>query len=1038
MPAPATTSNLHEFIRKSGLHEKDRLEEYLQSIPNADELPPVELARRMVADGMLTDFQAKHLMKGRYRNFFIGKFKVLEPLGSGGMSQVYLCEHAVMKHRVAMKLLPVKESEDKGAVGRFMREARAAAAVNHPNVVRAHDFDLAEKKFYYLIMDYVDGVNLNDLVKKIGPIPYRTAANYIGQAAHGLQHIHECGLIHRDLKPSNLLIDRSGTIRILDLGLARFTDDDKDNLTRQLQGKSILGTADFLAPEQAIQSDNVDIRADIYSLGATLYFMLSGRAPFESQSVTQKLLAHQIREPDPLTNIPEDLAAIVRRMMHKQPDERYQTPNEVVEALREYLDNPPGMPDEEWFTLRAGGAVTPAGMLTNTSKPSPSTANLSMTNTPARVGYPVSRKTPASGGMASPPGSRGSGGPPSSRGGTGSMGGQSASARVAEFDPMDDTLPAKSSRKGLYIGGGIAAALIAAGVIGWALFGPANRKPSDVAKTSAASNSPPASKIDLTPSTADTPKGAHVVGPTGFATVAEAVNQAKPGDRIVVTAAKVEEAAVFNARAKGLTIEGWPESRQVLWTVPAGHDAGRPLVQVSNVDGLRIKNFQFDGKLSADAILGMTGTCTGVNFDNLKFSNFRSAGVDLTAAVGTSDRPIRFDTCRWLGNTAQATAIRISKPATGDGTTRGLTVVNCRFEGSELGRFGAGVKIGAPIDEMEFRGNRFFKMTKGIHYANRGSSATVLNATVIGNCFFEMGTAFLFDSVPPQGSNLNLYDNLFMKTEVMANTIGIDGRPNCTPGEWVCHANDVKRKDDGKIAGGQIPPGKRYYRKAFEMPDIPSVPIVMDISAASSFKVWLNGDPIGESRYSYYDKRVFSFPMAGKLKPGRNVIAVEVSHIADPLNANFQSSSGLMVRVGTEDRDDRVLVATDNSWVSISTPSAGWERPVYDDAKWFKVHVWTDELKVVWPWVGAVWDTAVRAKLAGSMPLAMNSSGNFRDYNSNEGFPLLGSARGLVNNDPKNFPQDPEDDSTFLRVPRGHALYKAGTDGRPVGVTLKE
>ena len=114
MPAPATTNNLLEFVHKSGLHEKGKLEEYLSTVPDAgDDMSPADLASRMIRDGMLTEFQAKHLLKGRYRNFFIGKFKVLEPLGSGGMSQVYLCEHAVMKHRVAMKLLPVRESEDR-------------------------------------------------------------------------------------------------------------------------------------------------------------------------------------------------------------------------------------------------------------------------------------------------------------------------------------------------------------------------------------------------------------------------------------------------------------------------------------------------------------------------------------------------------------------------------------------------------------------------------------------------------------------------------------------------------------------------------------------------------------------------------------------------------------------------------------------------------------------------------------------------------------------------------------------------------------
>jgi serine/threonine protein kinase len=385
MPAPATINNLLEYIQKSGLYDNGKLQDYLSRIDHAEDLPPAVLAERMVNDGFLTPFQAKHLLKGRYRNFFIGKFKVLEPLGSGGMSHVYLCEHAVMKHRVAMKLLPIKEGDNTSSVTRFMREARAAAAVNHPNVVRAHDFDIAEKKFYYLIMDFVDGSNLHDLVKKIGPLPPMQAANYISQAAHGLNHILECGLIHRDLKPSNLLLDRTGTIRILDLGLARFTGDDSDNLTRQIQGKSILGTADFLAPEQAIQADRIDIRADIYSLGATLYFLLTGRAPFESQSVPQKLLSHQVRKPDPMPDVPEGLANICMKMLEKKADDRYQTPHDVVDALSEWTTDVMPTPPEDWFQMRAGGIQAGAGSSSGTTKQS-NTSVMMNQMTPIRMG----------------------------------------------------------------------------------------------------------------------------------------------------------------------------------------------------------------------------------------------------------------------------------------------------------------------------------------------------------------------------------------------------------------------------------------------------------------------------------------------------------------------------------------------------------------------------------------------------------------------------------------------------------------------------
>ncbi|MCS7017446.1 MAG: serine/threonine protein kinase, partial [Gemmatales bacterium] len=197
--------------------------------------------------------------------FTIGKYKVLEKLGSGGMGQVFLCEHLLMRRRVAIKVLPTSKAQDPAGLERFYREARAIAAVDHPNLVRAYDIDQADN-LHFLVMEYVDGVSLQELVKKVGPLPVLRACHYIYGAAVGLQHVHEIGLVHRDIKPGNILVDRNGLVKILDLGLARFFHD-ADELTKKYD-ENILGTADYLSPEQAIDSHTVDIRADIYSLGA--------------------------------------------------------------------------------------------------------------------------------------------------------------------------------------------------------------------------------------------------------------------------------------------------------------------------------------------------------------------------------------------------------------------------------------------------------------------------------------------------------------------------------------------------------------------------------------------------------------------------------------------------------------------------------------------------------------------------------------------------------------------------------------------------
>ncbi len=367
MPPPADSTGLLDLLRKSGLLDQEPIDEFLANSPGAAALPPKDLALSMVHVGLITPFQAGHLLKGRYKNFFIGKFKVLEPLGTGGNSQGYLCEHTVMKHRGAMKRVPVREGDDPAVVARFLREARAAAALNHPHVVRAHDFDQADGRYYYLVMDYVDGVTLQDLVKRHGPLPPQTAADYIAQAADGLQHVHEAGLIHRDLKPSNLLLDREGVVRILDLGLARFTEDTGDNLTQRFHGgKAPLGTADFLSPEQAMMADQIDARADVYALGAVFYYLLAGKAPFEEYPVTQKLLAHQLHAPPPLPDVPAEITRVLEQMLAKSPADRPQSAAAVVEALSAVIGDPPPPPPDDWFPRKA-----PASGVTPTSEATP-------------------------------------------------------------------------------------------------------------------------------------------------------------------------------------------------------------------------------------------------------------------------------------------------------------------------------------------------------------------------------------------------------------------------------------------------------------------------------------------------------------------------------------------------------------------------------------------------------------------------------------------------------------------------------------------
>jgi serine/threonine-protein kinase len=338
-----TSQRIVELIERSKLVNARAFEDRLEAIraENHGELPedPVEVCKGFESVGLLTRWQSEKLMQGKYKGFFLGKHKLLGHIGTGGMSAVYLAEHSVLKHRRAIKVLPKSKLGKSSYLERFRREAKAIASLNHPNVVRAFDID-NERDTHYLVMEYIEGPDLQVLVKKHGPLPYAIAADYIAQAAMGLQHAHDLGLIHRDVKPANLLVDAQGVVKVLDMGLALFVSDEDASLTMEYNDK-VLGTADYLAPEQALNSHNVDSRADIYGLGCTLYFLLTGHPPFPDGSISSRIIKHQTMMPADIrserSDCPGELDGICVKMMQKDPRFRYATCKNVAEALQNWL-----------------------------------------------------------------------------------------------------------------------------------------------------------------------------------------------------------------------------------------------------------------------------------------------------------------------------------------------------------------------------------------------------------------------------------------------------------------------------------------------------------------------------------------------------------------------------------------------------------------------------------------------------------------------------------------------------------------------------
>jgi len=296
------------------------------------------LCADLVRRGWLTAFQANQLLMGKAQDLLLGPYLVIDRLGEGGTGQVFKGRHQVMKRLVALKIIRRELLADPDVIKRFYREVEVTSKVDSPHVVKAYDAGPVGGN-HLLAIEYVDGIDLAQLVAKSGPLPVADACEYVRQAALGLQHIHEHQLVHRDVKPSNLVLTRTpagGLIKVLDLGLARLHQT-ADGGGLSVNGALTMGTPDYLSPEQALDFHGADIRADVYSLGCVLHFLLAGEPPFAKGTLAEKLMRHQQTPPPPIRalrpEVPAAVAAVLARMMAKRPEDRYQTPGEAARAL---------------------------------------------------------------------------------------------------------------------------------------------------------------------------------------------------------------------------------------------------------------------------------------------------------------------------------------------------------------------------------------------------------------------------------------------------------------------------------------------------------------------------------------------------------------------------------------------------------------------------------------------------------------------------------------------------------------------------------
>jgi serine/threonine-protein kinase len=358
MSAPQVSNHFLKLLTDSRLLSSIQIRRAISKLGLTDRTSATETAATFVGAELITTYQAERLLAGRARGFFYGPYRVLDVLGAGGMGHVFLAMHAKTDQRVALKTLSEKVEHDAGFIARLRLEAQVGEKVRHPHIVSTDQFGEAAGT-HYLTMEYMRGIELQELIENCGEatVPPDLSAehvcDFIRQAADGLHAAHECGIVHRDVKPQNLLIDQAGNLKLLDFGLAHLgaeSSDDEFSLA-MIFGHDRVGTPQYMSPEQYSDSNRVDRRTDIYSLGCTLYHALTGKLPFTatgrstSEVLSRIIIAHRTTHARPIDDygrpMPVGLVAVVARMMAKRPKNRYQTAEDVATALSPFARQQP-------------------------------------------------------------------------------------------------------------------------------------------------------------------------------------------------------------------------------------------------------------------------------------------------------------------------------------------------------------------------------------------------------------------------------------------------------------------------------------------------------------------------------------------------------------------------------------------------------------------------------------------------------------------------------------------------------------------------
>jgi eukaryotic-like serine/threonine-protein kinase len=366
--AEGVPADLLPVIRRAGVLRERQLEEVCAKVQaGAYPTDPTELARRLVQDKVLTEYQARRFLSNKAHGLIVGKYIILDKLGSGAMGRVYKAHHQMMDRVVALKIIAPEIVSNERIVARFQREMKLVGRLDHPNVVRAFDADQAGGVLY-IVMEFVPGQSLGQRLRERGPIAPADLIDYAIQAAQGLHHAHGQGIVHRDVKPSNLLLSHDGLIKVLDLGLGVLMAPDEESTFATADGVAV-GTIDYMSPEQA-RGHEVDGRSDLYSLGCSMFHLLTGKLPFPGSSPVERLSKRITGRPTPITDLrpdlPPGLVRVLDVLLETRPQDRFQSGDELAANLLALADRPrpggsgirPGRPGSSMHAALRPGSST--------------------------------------------------------------------------------------------------------------------------------------------------------------------------------------------------------------------------------------------------------------------------------------------------------------------------------------------------------------------------------------------------------------------------------------------------------------------------------------------------------------------------------------------------------------------------------------------------------------------------------------------------------------------------------------------------------